>query len=139
MAARFRVRLLTPARTVLDREVVSLLVPGSEGFLGVLAHHAPLITALRPGPLTLRDETGAEDVFAVSGGVLEVSGNQATILADAAERPSDIDLERATAALGRARLRLAEPRPETDISRAEAALARALNRLRVVERHGASR
>jgi len=131
MAATYTVVVLTPEKTVLSAEVVSLVAPGSQGFLGVLAHHAPLITALQPGPLTLRYPDGREEVMSVSGGFMEVSRNRAVVLADAVERPEEIDADRARQAAARARQRLKERAPEVDVPRAEAALARALNRLRV--------
>jgi len=136
MAVSFHIRLLTPEATVREGEIVSLQAPGSEGFLGVWAHHAPLITALRPGPLTLRTSDGRKTVFAVSGGFLEISKNQATVLADAVERPEEIDLQRAREARDRARRRLAAHRPDLDVDRAQAALVRALNRIRVASRYG---
>ncbi len=81
----FLLRLVTPQRLLLETEVVSLQVPGSEGYLGILAHHAPLITALKPGKLEVKDAAGTLTIYAVSGGFLEVSANRATVLADAAE------------------------------------------------------
>ena len=134
MEATYSVELLTPEKTVLSSEVTALVAPGSEGFLGVLAHHAPLITALVPGPLTLTYEGARKEVYVLSGGFLEVSGNHAVILADAAERPEEIDRERAEAARDRARARLRERSPDLDFDRAEAALRRALVRLRLAGR-----
>jgi len=131
MTQTFTVRLLTAGKTVLEAQVVALQAPGSEGFLGVLAHHAPLVTLLRPGPLTLTRPDGAREVFAVSGGFLEVARNWAVVLADAIERGAEIDLSRAEAARDRALRRLREQAPGLDSVRAEAALGRALNRLRV--------
>jgi len=134
MAATYTVDLLTPEKTVLSAEVVSMVAPGSEGFLGVLANHAPLITALRPGPLTLRHPDGRVEVLSVSGGFLEVSRNRAVVLADAVERPEEIDVTRAEAAAGRARQRLKENAVDLDMLRAEMALARAFNRVHVARR-----
>jgi F-type H+-transporting ATPase subunit epsilon len=134
MAATFTVALLTPEKTVLSAEVVSLVAPGSQGFLGVLANHAPLITALGPGPLTLRYPDGRVEVVCVSGGFLEVSHNRAVVLADAVERPEEIDVERAQAAAERARRRLKGSDPDLDALRAEMALARALGRVHVARR-----
>ena len=102
----FAFRLVTPQRLVLQAEIVSLQAPGSEGYLGVLAHHAALITSLRPGRLDVRDAKGVVTSFAVSGGFLEVSGNRATVLADTAERAGEIDVERARASQKRAEERL---------------------------------
>ncbi len=105
----FSFRLVTPQRLVLETEIVALLAPGSEGYLGVLAHHAPLITALRPGRLEVRTTAGETESYAVSGGFLEVSGNRATVLADTAERAGEIDRARAANALRRAEERLRQP------------------------------
>jgi len=84
----FLLRLVTPQKLLLEAEVSSLQVPGSEGYLGVLAHHAPLITALQEGKLTVKDAGGRETAYHVTGGFLEVSDNRATVLADSAELQS---------------------------------------------------
>ena len=78
----FKLSVLTPERSVFEGAVEYVQVPGSEGYLGVLAHHAALVTALAPGTLTVRREGGAVETFEVSGGFFEVSHNQATVLAD---------------------------------------------------------
>ena len=80
----FQFRLVTPQKLLLEAEVSSLQVPGSEGYLGVLAHHAPLITALQEGRLTVKDPSGHATAYHVTGGFLEVSDNRATVLADSA-------------------------------------------------------
>jgi len=135
MAATFEVEILTPERTVLKADVISIVAPGSEGFLGVLAHHAPLITSLMPGPFTLTYPDEREEVFTISGGFLEVSGNRAIVLADAAERPGEIDIERAKAAEERARNLLKKRPALLDSDRAELALKRAINRIRASEKY----
>jgi len=131
MPETFQLTVLTPARTLMEMPVESVTAPGSEGYLGVLAHHAPLITALRPGKLTVRDENGTVRIYALSGGFLEVSENRATILAEAVEEPGAIDVDRARGAADRARTRLKEVGGQWDVARAEAALSRALNRIKV--------
>jgi len=83
MAATFTLAVLTPEKTVFEGTVEYVEVPGAEGYLGVLAHHAALVTALASGTLTVRKEGGAEDKYGVSGGFFEVSNNRATVLADA--------------------------------------------------------
>jgi len=72
-------------KLLLETQVISLQVPGSEGYLGILAHHAPLITALKAGKLDVRDATGRVTSYDVTGGFLEVSNNRASVLADSAE------------------------------------------------------
>ena len=83
--AEFTFRLVTPQRVVFEGPVVSLQAPGSEGYLGILAHHAPLITMLKEGKLEYRDAAGKVAAYRVTGGFLEVSENRASVLADAAE------------------------------------------------------
>ena len=82
MAAEFQLSILTPEKTVFDGSVEYVQVPGTEGYLGVLAHHAALVTAMAQGTLTVRKSGGATDVWTVSGGFFEVSHNKATVLAD---------------------------------------------------------
>jgi len=82
MATPFQLSILTPERSVFEGLVEYVEVPGSEGYLGVLAHHAALVTALASGTLTVRVPGGAEEKFIVSGGFFEVSNNRATVLAD---------------------------------------------------------
>jgi len=130
--SEFTFRLVTPQRLLFEGPASYVSAPGSEGYLGILAHHAPLITALSPGKLEVRDPGGALSVYAVSGGFLEVSANRASVLADAAERVTEIDRARAAAAFERAQARLGangERIEEFDRDRAERALARARNRL----------
>jgi F-type H+-transporting ATPase subunit epsilon len=82
MAATFTLSVLTPERSLFDGAVEYVEVPGTEGYLGVLANHAPLVTGLAPGTLTVRTAAGEVRTFGVSGGFFEVSRNQATVLAD---------------------------------------------------------
>jgi len=104
-----------------------------DGYFGMLPHHAPLIAELGIGDLRLRHKDEWQH-FALAGGILHLRESRATIMADAAEAADQIDIERARAAIGRARERLAQRRsPEVDLPRAEVALLRALNRLRVAD------
>jgi F-type H+-transporting ATPase subunit epsilon len=91
MALTFHITLLTPERAVYEGEAVHLLAPGREGYLGVLAHHAPLLTSLKPGTLAVRTPDGVEHVFRTPGGFLEVSDNRAVVLADACEPLAEAD------------------------------------------------
>ena len=129
----YTLTIVTPEEVIFEDEVVSIVAPGSEGYLGILTDHAPLITALVPGKLTVKDKGGGESVFSLSGGFLEVSDNVATVLADAVEPEEKIDVERARQALERAKERLQTKSQEIDVARAQAALSRALNRIRVYE------
>jgi F-type H+-transporting ATPase subunit epsilon len=104
--AEFTFRLVTPQRLLFEGPALSVQAPGSEGYLGILANHAPLITALKPGKLEVKDPKGIVTTYAVSGGFLEVSDNRASVLADSAEPATAIDRERAAAAMKRAEERL---------------------------------
>ena len=88
MANTFQLAILTPEKTVFEGAVEYVQVPGSEGYLGVLAHHAALVTGLAPGSLTVRKAGGAEERYVVTGGFFEVSNNQATVLADSVGNPA---------------------------------------------------
>lgn len=79
--ADFHVQIFTQEKMLFEGEVSSLVAPGAEGYLGVLAHHAPLVTTLGDGTLTLRQAKEITE-YQISGGFLEVHDNQATILAD---------------------------------------------------------
>ncbi|MGZ3715091.1 MAG: ATP synthase F1 subunit epsilon, partial [Ktedonobacterales bacterium] len=88
------VTIVTAQQTVFDGEAEEVIAPGSEGQLGILPRHAPLLTTLATGELRLR-ERGVDEGLFVSGGFLEVNDNVVTILADDAERASEIDEARA--------------------------------------------
>ena len=83
MANTFTLSVLTPEKTAFEGEVEYVQVPGTEGYLGVLANHAALVTALASGTLTYRLPGGTTETLTVSGGFFEVSKNRATVLADA--------------------------------------------------------
>lgn len=128
----FALEVVTPERVAYSGPVSSLQAPGSEGSFGVLAGHIPLLTALQIGRLRFVEEGGSEVQMAVSGGFVEVGRTQVAVLAEAAERLEEIDVERAEAARRRAEERLARVQEEqVDVARAQAALARAVNRIRI--------
>jgi F-type H+-transporting ATPase subunit epsilon len=127
----YQLSIVTPEKKFYEDQVNSIIAPGSLGYLGILTDHAPLITELIPGKLTLKDSKGQEKIFAISGGFLEVLKNNVTILADSIEPVEDIDLGRAESALKRAKERLKSKDEEIDKPRAEFALTRALNRIKI--------
>ena len=125
--------IVTAERVVYTEDVDMVVAPGIEGQLGILPHHAPLMTTLEPGELQIRK--GGEELFlAISGGFLEVRPDRIIVLADAAERDEEIDIARAEEAKRRAEQRLKEPAVGMDLARAEVALRRSLARLKVAER-----
>jgi F-type H+-transporting ATPase subunit epsilon len=129
-----RLDIVTAERVVFSEDVDVVVAPGIEGELGILPHHAPLMTMLQPGELWVRK--GGEELFlVVSGGFLEVRPDRVIVLADAAERVEEIDIARAEEAKRRAEERLSMPAtPEVDLARTEAALRRSIARLKVGER-----
>lgn len=127
--SRQRVLVITPEQVVYDRDARFVVVPGTEGELGILPGHAPLITLLKGGLMRIGQDV-EESKFVISGGLLEVRDNRVTVLTGAAEHPGEIDLARAQAALKRAERRLAARAPDIDLDRARAALMRAIVRLK---------
>lgn len=127
----FHLDIVTPEKTVYSGEIVHFQAPGVDGSFGVLARHQPMLSALGIGRVGFREADGTERVLALGGGFADVSGDGATILAEAAEFGDEIDVERARAARDRARDRLNTRTPDVDADRAQAALTRALWRLRV--------
>jgi len=130
--------LATPTRMLVTAEVDEVVAPGIEGYFGVLPGHAAFLTTLAPGEVTYRSGQ-TEHRVAVTGGFAEVRPERVIILAENAERPEEIDRERAERARQRAELRLQGKGPdgaaaEIDFARALAALARALTRLHVASR-----
>ncbi len=128
-----RLDIVTAERVVYSEEVDAVIAPGIEGQLGILPHHAPLMTTLEVGELLIR-KGGEELSLAISGGFLEVRPDRVIVLADAAERDEEIDLARAEEAKRRAQEQLGRPTPEVDVAQAEAALRRSMARLKVGER-----
>lgn len=133
MMAKLKVDVITQERVVFSGEADMVVAPGVVGTLGILPHHAPLLTTLEVGELRLkRDEE--EIRIAVSGGFLEVRSNKVIVLADTAERAAEIDIARAEAARERAE-RLLRERPEgVDLAAMEGALRRSRIRLKVARR-----
>ena len=125
--------IVTPEKIFYEHEVLSLIAPGSEGYLGVLTDHAPLITALVQGKLTVKDDKEQELILATSGGFMEVFKNHVTVLAHSVEFLNDIDYDRAERALERAKQRMKSRDPAVDVARAMAALERAKNRCHLCE------
>ena len=123
-------RIVTPSRQVLSEQVDEIQIPGKAGYLGILPGHAPLLSELAVGELSYRQGRSVHKLV-ITGGFLEVLPDMVTILAEAAEKPEEIDLARAEAARDRAEKRLKSASPEVDINRATIALQRALIRIQL--------
>ena len=125
--------IITAERQVYSDEVDMVIAPGFDGQLGILPRHAPLMTMLKPGELTVRKD--GEDIYiAVSGGFMEVLGNRVSVLADASERSDEIDEERAQQAMQRAQERLANQGTDMELESAVTSMRRAQVRLDLVRR-----
>lgn len=131
MATTFALAVVTPEREILREDAEMIIIRGADGDLGVLARHIPLVTPIRPSVLQVRRADG-ERRLAVSGGFLEVRGEQVTVLARTAETPEEVDRARAEAARQRAEERLSHRTAELDVARAERALQRAQVRLQLL-------
>ena len=125
--------IITAERQVFGDEVDMVVAPGIDGELGILPHHAPLMTMLQPGEILIRKE-GADTFLSVTGGFMEVIGNKVTILADACERSEEIDEARAQQAVERAQERVARQEENLQMERALGAMRRGRVRLNVVRR-----
>lgn len=131
-----RCEIVTQDRVLYEGDVDVVVAPGVEGEIGVLPHHAPLLTALDFGILRLR-QAGEEEVFAIAGGVMEVRPDIVTVLADVGEHVEEIDVERAEQARRRAEQRLREevPRGTDEYLAIEAALRRSKLRLKAAGKY----
>lgn len=128
--AKLTVEIVTAERRVLTEDDVDMVVaPGSEGVVGILPRHAPLLTLLNPGVIRIK-KNGAESAMAVGGGFLQVNADRVLILADAAERAEEIDAARAEEARRQAEQALAEA--QRGGNRVQAESARAALRLSMV-------
>ena len=128
--------IITPERVVYSDDVEMVIVPGVEGELGILPHHAPLFTKVKPGEITIK-KADKEIYLAITGGFLEVLGNKVTILADYAIRAEEIEEKMAEEAKRRAEEAMREKKSKEELVIAEAELRRALLELRVARRRKA--
>jgi len=130
----FEAKILTPDGPVFNGMVESINLPGTQGNFQVLAEHAALMSALDTGEIRINDGSKKDVLFAVSVGFVEVNENKVIVLAEAAEPPEKIDLERALESKRRAEERLKAANDDSvDYARAEAALKRAINRLNLAK------
>lgn len=130
MANTFQLSVVAPDRTVVERDVVSLVAPGVEGYLGIMAGHSPSIVALRTGLLEYRDPNTQNHFVAISGGFMEVDGKKVIVLADTAEIAAEIDIREAEEALDRARKALRGEDSTMNSQQAAEELERAMNRIK---------
>jgi len=129
-----RLEVIAPERVVYTDDVDMVIAPATDGYVGILPHHAPLLTTLGPGEFRVK-KGGVEEVLAVFGGFMDVRGDRVVVLTEDAEHAEDIDAKQAQEARDRAQQALqAGPMSAADEARARASLQRALVRIRVSER-----
>jgi F-type H+-transporting ATPase subunit epsilon len=129
--APFTLDIVTLKKVAFSEGIKSVNAPGTEGYFSILVNHTPFVSSLKPGVIRVTRENGETLTFSSSGGFLMTDGKKVILLADAVERPEEIDVARAQSAKERAEKRLAERTPDVDFDRAKAALLRAINRLKV--------
>ena len=137
--ASIKLEIVSPDKVVYKEDIAMLIVRSTGGELGILPHHAPLVTGLVPHAMRVKLGDGDEQLIAVAGGFMEVTPEKITVLASAAEQPIDIDINRAKQAYARAKERIAKfhqgppASDDIDFKRAELALHRAMARLQATK------
>ena len=130
MPDKIQLEIVTPEKVALREAVDEVVVPGRDGELGILPDHTPLISQLKTGVLTYRQGNDRKQLH-VSGGFVEVLSDRVSVLSDVAERPEEIDIERAQRARERAEKRIFARTEDVDFARAELKLQRALIRIQL--------
>ena len=135
MAMTMHVDVVSAEEEIFSGPATMLFAPGAMGDLGIYPRHAPLLTRIKPGEVRIVTEQGADEmVLYVSGGMLEIQPEAVTILADTAQRASDIDEAAAMAAKERAEKLLSDQKDDVDYAAASAELAEAMAQLQAVQR-----
>jgi F-type H+-transporting ATPase subunit epsilon len=129
--SQFSLEVVTLKRVIFSGIIEGVMAPGTVGYFGILKGHTPFLSSLQPGLFTLTIPGGEKKTMAIGRGFLLTDGNKVIVLADSAEPPHEIDLDRAIASRDRAQHRLSEDSPDIDVARAKVSLARALARLKV--------
>ncbi|MCI8506115.1 MAG: ATP synthase F1 subunit epsilon [Lachnospiraceae bacterium] len=129
----FELQIITPDRVFYEGSAEMVEMDTKEGAIGVYKSHVPTTCILRPGILTIHMEGGEEKQAALHGGFVEILKDSVTVLAEAAEWPGEIDVERAKQAKERAEARLQAHNEDLDATRAEMALRRAITRIKAVK------
>ncbi|HEX2667765.1 MAG TPA: F0F1 ATP synthase subunit epsilon [Gammaproteobacteria bacterium] len=133
MASNIHVDIVSAEREIFSGEADMVFAPGEQGELGIAPRHAPLLTRMKPGVVRVQSG-GEEQVFYVSGGILEIQPHTVTVLSDTAQRAADIDEAAAQEAKRKAEEALANQSDDLDVARAQAELLEAVARLRALEK-----
>ncbi len=134
MANTFQLSVVAPDRTVVEKTVISVIAPGTEGYLGVTAGHIPLITSLKTGLVEYRDESSQLHLIAIRGGFMEVTATSVIVLADAAIPATEIDIKDAEVRLEQARKALRGEDSSMDTTEALEQIEVAMNQIKAARR-----
>jgi F-type H+-transporting ATPase subunit epsilon len=134
MAMTMHVDIVSAEREIFSGTANMVFAPAEMGEVGIMPRHTPLLTRLKSGEIRVQRPEGQEDSFYISGGLLEVQPHIVTVLADTAQRATDIDEAAALEAKQRAEEALRDREGKIDYARAQAELAEAIAQLRVIER-----
>ena len=129
MDKTFTLRVIVSDKIFYDRKCVQLIIPATDGAMGILANHENMVVAVTNGDMRIQTEDGSWIEAAIGTGFAQISNNRAMVLADTAERPEEIDEERAKRALERAQVRLRQRQSLQEYHLSQAALSRAMSRL----------
>ena|SRR5277367_3389556 len=133
MANLLKLEVVTPERRVVDDQATAITIPGATGYLGILPGHSPLITEVAIGQIAYLDAAGVQQRLAVAWGFAEVLPDKVTVLAETAEKASEIDVNLATQAKERAEAAIKAAKSDEDVSLQLKELARAVNQLEVAK------
>jgi F-type H+-transporting ATPase subunit epsilon len=134
MAITMHLDIVSAEKAIYSGPVEMVIATGELGELGVVPGHAPLLTVLKPGEIRVTQIGGQEDIFYVSGGILEVQPNCVSVLADTVERADSLDEAVALDAKARAEEAMADKNSDIDYSRASVELARAIAQIRAIQK-----
>ena len=134
MASTIRVEIVSAEEDVWSGEGTMVFAPAEMGEIGIAPQHAPLLTRLKPGEIRVQQDSGEEQFFYVSGGLLEVQGHLITVLSDTAVRAKDLDEAAALEAQRRAEQALADRSGDMELAKAKAALVQAAAQLRAIQK-----
>ena len=136
MGSTFTLRVIASDKIFYDGKCIQLIIPAVDGEIGILAHHENMVIAITAGDLRLQTEEGSWIEAAVGVGFVQIANNRVTVLADTAERPEDIDANRARRAADEAKEAILQKRSMQEYQAAQVNLARAINRLRIKRMFG---
>ncbi len=123
MADSFKFELVSPERLLVSEDVTEVVVPGTEGEMTIMARHAPVMTSVKPGVVTVKTSAGSEDRYVVFGGFADILPETLTLLAESAVSVADIDREDLTQRIQNAREDVADAKDEVTKSKADETLA----------------